>query len=532
MQKSDKYGNTLSVGSPMKDEMRFKLLSVIIILCFGMAALKLAHTSLFPDERLKTAVTHRAVPRGVIFDRKGRLLAGASMTRSLFARSSKISPELKLYIKTVLGNTGYFSAEELSGLDKDDKSFVYIKRGMTPSITEPVLALMDEIKKNGWMKGEGLGLDSEESRFNPYPFLEPVVGVLGRDGKGLSGIEFTMNNVLDQGDSISLTIDAEFSRIAYEELMKGVSTAEADGGSVAIMDIESRSLLALVQSQGGQNYAMGYNYEPGSVMKIFAASFAMETGLATTSEPLFNDRDPYRIGDYTFDKTAYGMIPLSVMLQKSANISFARMSAQFGADDYHRWLTELGFGRKPKLPLTSLEKGILHPPSKWSALSKPMITIGQEIGVTTLQLVQAASIIAGQGEAIDPILIQSVRSPKGEEKLIIERERMRLMHPQKARELVYALENAVKPGGTGAKAAVEGIRIAGKTGTGMIAEVGGYSQGRNNTVFIGFFPVDNPKIAVVVAVHNPKGSSSRFGGGVSAPLFAEIVRRLSIVSPN
>lgn len=514
----------------MKESRRFYLLSGFIFLFFGLAAIKLAQVSLFPNERLKTTGMRRTnTARGNIYDRKGRLIAGVSATQSLFARPSRMSAELKNYIKASLSGMLFFTEEDISQLDKMDKNFVYIKRDLTPSLVEPLLALMDDMKKRGWLKNDILGLNAEESRFYPYAFLAPTVGITGRDGVGLYGIEYTYNEVLSKGNSIKLTIDAEFSRIAYEELIKGVASAKAEGGSVIVMDIETRSILAMVQSPGETNYAAGYNYEPGSVMKIFSAAFAMETGLATTSSPLFNDRDPYKIGDYTFSKPAFGMIPLSTMLQKSANISFARLASQFGSDDYYLWLTKLGFGQKPKIPLTGIEKGILHPPSRWNSLSKPMISIGQEIGVTTLQLAEAASIIAGGGESYTPILVSSVRSPKDEEKLEIERERVRLMHPQKARELIYALENGVKPGGTGVRAAVEGVRIAGKTGTGMIADLKGYSSGRNNTVFIGVFPVENPKIAVVVAVHNPQGSS-RAGSGVSAPLFSDIIRRIFVAS--
>ena len=514
----------------MKDDLRFKILCTMIFLLFGVTAIKLAQAALIPDERLRSGNTRStSVRRGNIYDRKGRLIAGASATKSLFVRPARLSPELKNYIRSFLKNTGYFSDSELRALSRDESNFAYIKRGLPPSVTEPIIAMLNEIKKNGWMQGEGIGLETEESRFYPYPFLSPVVGNINRDGVGVSGIEFTMNDALKLGDNVTLSIDAEFSRIASEELLKGVRLAQAEGGSVAIMDIDNRSLLALVQTQGASAYATSYIYEPGSVMKIFTSAFAMETGIASTSEPLFNDRDAYRVGDYTFSRPAYGMIPLSIMLQKSANISFARLASQFSSSDYYTWLSQLGFGHRPEVPLTGLERGILHPPSKWSALSKPMIAIGQEIGVTTLQLVTAASVIGGGGEAMPTMLITSVRSPKGEEKFSFERERTRLMHPQKSRELIYALENTVKPGGTGVKAAVEGVRVAGKTGTGMIAGSQGYGVGKNNTVFIGFFPVEHPEVAIVVALHNPQGSA-RSGGGVSAPLFSEITRRILIAS--
>jgi len=218
------------------------------------------------------------------------------------------------------------------------------------------------------------------------------------------------------------------------------------------------------------------------------------------------------------------------MLTKSANISFARLSSLFGSDDYYLWLKELGFGQKPNIPLTSIEKGILHEPSTWSALSKPMLALGQEIGVTTLQLLIASSIIGGQGQSIDPKFILSIRNPLGEELYTnVTSPPKQLLHPQKSKELLYTLENVVSPKGTGAQAAIEGIRIAGKTGTGMIAGKTGYGTGRNNTVFIGILPIEDPSLAVVVAIHNPKGNK-RSGGGVSAPLFSNIARRILLTT--
>lgn len=511
----------------MNERLRFRILSFCIFFSFGLASIRLFHITIFPDDRLKTSYTRSFVPRGNIYDRRGRLLAGISSSRSLFARPARIPNELKIYIKNYLHSTGYFSENELAQFDKNDRNFVYVKRDMTPSITAPVTALLRALKNEGYLRNDELGLTSEESRFYPYDFLSPIIGTLGRDSAGLYGIEYTLNSSLEQGFNITSTLDAEISRIAYEELNKVVADSQAQSGSVAIMDLKKREILALVQAGESQNQALStaYIYEPGSVMKIFTAAFAMEQGIASTSEPKFDDYTSYKVGDYIFSKPSYGYIPLSVMIQKSANISFARLAGKFGSDDYYLWLSELGFGQKPKLPLTGLEKGILHPVQSWNSLSKPMIAIGQEIGVTTLQLLIAASVIAGGGEFISPIIVSSIQNNAGEETLAIEREYQQLMHPQKARELLYALEKVVMRGGTGNLAAIDGIRIAGKTGTGMIAGHQGYSVGQNNTVFIGFLPVEDPHLAIVAAVHNPKGQS-RSGGGVSAPLFADITRRI------
>ncbi|MGL4388758.1 MAG: penicillin-binding transpeptidase domain-containing protein, partial [Brevinema sp.] len=367
------------------------------------------------------------------------------------------------------------------------------------------------------------------SRFYPYPFLNPILGVLGRDKKGLYGLEYAIDSHLREGHTATLSIDAQISRVVYEELDQVVKASGADSGSVVVISLSNREIVSLVQiSTNNYPISIAHIYEPGSVMKLFTAAFAMEQGIASTISPKFNDAEPYKVGNYTYSKPLYGYINLKTMLQKSANVSFARMSEQFGSHDYYLWLTELGFGKKPNLPLTRLERGILHPPKRWSALSKPMMSIGQEIGVTTLQLAIAASVIGGQGVYIPPILLTSLKDTNSQEVLKISRTSQQLFHPQKAMELLYASETALQQGGTGAGAAIEGLRIGGKTGTGMIAGSEGYSEGRNNTVFIGILPVENPSLVVVIAVHNPKGSK-RSGGGVAAPLFAKIVRRILLV---
>ncbi|MGL4367297.1 MAG: peptidoglycan D,D-transpeptidase FtsI family protein [Brevinemataceae bacterium] len=507
---------------------RFHIFILGIFLIFGLTILRLGQTTLFPDKRLKTSFEKTNNPRGKIYDKFGHLIAGVSSTRSLYARPKKLSDELRDYLKSALFSTGYFSEEELKNFDKTNRHFVYIKRDMTPSITKPVEELYNILKKEKYLTQDELGLISEESRFYPYFFLSPIIGSIGREGSGLQGIEYTFNSELQQGLDIHLTLDIEVSRIAYEELARSVSESDADSGSVVILDIKSRELLALVQA--GKNsespLSVSYIYEPGSVMKMFTAAFAMEQGLASTTSPLFDDNTAYKIGDYTFNKPVLGYIPLGIMLKKSANISFARLAGQFGSNDFYLWMKELGFGSKPDLPLTSLEKGILHPPNKWSALSKPMIAIGQEIGVTTIQLASAAAVIGGGGKFIPLSLIRSIKTPSGQELSTNNRQSKQLFHPQKSKELLYAMEQSILKGGTGSKAALDGIRSAGKTGTGMIAK-SGYTEGRNNTTFIGFLPLENPSLVIVIAIHNPKGSS-RSGGGVSAPLFANIVRRIAL----
>lgn len=510
---------------------RFIILTIVFLAGFSFTIAKLIQTTIFPDPRLSSVNYRITQSRGNIYDTRGRLIAGVSSTSSLYARPARLSPELKTYIKSYLLSTGFFSQNELTNFDKNDKNFVYIKRDMTPSIIAPVNLLYDILKDEGYLTNDEIGITSEESRFYPYPFLSPIVGILGRDGFGLYGVEYTQNDLLEQGNSIKLSIDAEISRIAYEELHKVVTESSADAGSVGIINIKTRDITALVQvgTPKSQATSVSHIYEPGSVMKLFTAAFAMEQGLTSTESPNFDDSTPYKVGDYTFSKPRYGYIPLSTMLTYSANISFARLSSQFGADDYYLWLTELGFGKRPNVPLPGIEKGLLQTPENWSALSKPMISIGQEIGVTTLQLLIASSVIGGMGIYQDPRFIVSIRNKENKE-VFIETPRVakQIFHPQKAKELLYTLENVIQKG-TGKKATIEGIRIAGKTGTGMIASDEGYDVGRNNAVFIGMFPIEDPTLAIVVAIHNPKGNS-RGGGSVAAPLFSDIARRILISS--
>ncbi|MGL4561347.1 MAG: penicillin-binding transpeptidase domain-containing protein, partial [Brevinema sp.] len=302
----------------MNHKQRYKFISLVIFLSFSVALLRLFQTTIFPDSRLQFQEQQGQI-RGNIYDRKGRLLAGASMTKALFVRPNKLSSELRTYLKEYFVSLGSFSEQELSNLDKTNKSFVYVKRDITPSVVAPIQKIIDLLKTEKYISNDVLELLSEESRFYPYPFLRPIIGLLGRDKHGLYGVEYAIDNHLRNGTRATLSLDAEISRVAYEELDQVVKNSQADCGSVVVISLSNREILSLVQVNSNQQpTSISHIYEPGSVMKLFTAAFAMEQGIASTISPKFNDAQPYKVGDYTFSRPLYGYINLKTMLQKSA----------------------------------------------------------------------------------------------------------------------------------------------------------------------------------------------------------------------
>jgi cell division protein FtsI/penicillin-binding protein 2 len=359
-------------------------------------------------------------------------------------------------------------------------------------------------------------------------------------------MEYSLNTYLEQGFDVYTSLDPELTKIVYEELKKGIYENKAEFGSAAILDCDTREIIALVNfptfdpnefrsitAYNMRPRAVADSFEPGSVMKQFSAAFAIEKNLVRTNAPIYQCTGFATVGDHEFTcENPHGYVNLTTILQKSCNIGMVQVADLFNKNEFYRFLKRFGFGMSPDIPLGEMSSGIFRPSEKWTMLSKYMIAIGQEIGVSTLQLAVASSVIGGQGVFKTPVLVRSVKDLGENTVFAPPLTNYRVLSESSTAELLKMMETVVSENGTAIAAKVEGIPIAGKTGTGQIAgENGkGYFKDLFNSVFVGYLPANKPKYVITIVINRPHGGKHA-GGLVAAPVFANVVRRMLTAAP-
>jgi cell division protein FtsI/penicillin-binding protein 2 len=412
---------------------------------------------------------------------------------------------------------------------------------MPPSESSSIRDMVSVLKKSNIIVQDELGIINEEGRFYSSAAVAHIIGVVGIDNTGLSGLELSMNSYLSKGYTVCTTLDSELSSIVFDELKNGIIDNKAEYGSVVIVDNSTMEILSIVSFPSYdpnnlksttplnlQSRANSSIFEPGSVMKQFSAAFAIENKYATPTYPVYDCPGFATIDDQTFScERAHGKVDLTAIIQKSCNVGMVQLADSFGKHDFYNFLKKFGFGESIHLPLSENSSGILRSPGKWSILSKYMISIGQEIGVTALQLSVASSVIANEGIYKTPVLIRSIIDEKGSNIYNPDMRSYRVISSETSSELLSMMEKVVSENGTAIKAKIEGVTIAGKTGTGQIAKEkgAGYYTDLFNAVFIGYVPSIRPKYTVVVVISKPHGDYHS-GGLVAAPVFANIIRRM------
>lgn len=518
---------------------RFGVIIFFFILFFIFLEIRVVLVTLVPDQRLKNDKINQSM-RGAIYDRNRKELAVSSTFYSLYARPSDIKPDVRNYLYNYFIRNRMFTQSELKDLDSS-KSFVWIKRKIQPIDTEKIRNLVETLKKNKTIPKDGLGLLPEQGRIYPQPDTANIVGVVGIDNNGLSGLEYSLNSYLEQGFDVYTSLDPELSKIVFEELKKGIVAYKAEFGSAAIIDTDTREVLALVNfpmydpndfksitSYNIRPRVLADSFEPGSVMKQFSAAFALQQNLVKTNAPIYQCTGFASVGDHEFTcESPHGYVNLTAILQKSCNIGMVQVADRFSKNGLNNFLREFGFGSSPDVPLGELSSGILRPSDRWTMLSKYMISIGQEIGVSTLQLAVASSVIGGQGFYKTPVLVRTIRDMSGKPLYNPVLTNYAVLRPEVTSELLRMMETVVSENGTAIAAKVEGISIAGKTGTGQIARENGtgYYKDLYNSVFVGYVPANKPRYVVTVVINRPHGDK-RAGGLVAAPVFANIIRRM------
>jgi cell division protein FtsI/penicillin-binding protein 2 len=546
---------------------RTVLLTLVFFLWFFGLTLRLVQLQVIDHGRWRQAVIKQnqskqdiTPERGEILDRRGKVLA-----RSLPSPSAVLFPGDKeapteayarvLRLKKILDLSDKDLQKIKAQIDRKD-GFIYIKRKISQSAADQVSAL----------GLEGIGFQEENKRCYPLGSLAAhVLGGVGMDNEGLSGLELQYESrlagnkgqslmlmdarrrtyhweVLKEavpGQNLVLTLDETIQYIAESELDKAVLENNAAWGTVIVSHPASGEILAMASCptydpnsfpptpfEVARNRAIQENYEPGSTFKIVTASAARESGAVDFSDHFDCSLGSIRVAGWTIsDHKRMGVLTFSEVIIHSSNVGTIQVGQRVGSENLYRTIKAFHFGEKTGIDLPGEENGISYPPKSWSKTSLAAHSIGYEISVTAIQMLQAMNIIANRGLLVPPRITRSSvdragfspDAPVPSERVISERT---------AQDLVTNIFDGVVLEGTGTAAQVDGFTVAGKTGTAQRADpvTHGYSAHRHLASFVGFVPAANPVISIVVVIDDPK-AKGYYGGQVAAPVFREIARR-------
>ncbi len=494
-----------------------------------------------------------AASRGMILDRNGEALAISTPVQSIWTKPRELMAEPGGVAK--LAAVLKIDEEELTRRlsQRIEKSFVYVKRRVAPSLAEAVAAL----------DLPGVQMEREYQRF--YPAGEVAAHVLGFtdvDDQGQEGLELSFDewlqgspgakrvikNRLGQtienvelvsaatpGRTLTTSIDRRLQYLAYRSLKSAVLEFGARSGSAVVLEVSTGEVLAMVnqpsynpnQRSGRyermRNRAITDFFEPGSVIKPFSIAAALESGQYAPETPVETAPGYQQLGAYTVrDAVNYGTLDLTGIITKSSNVGISRLALTLDArhlwDVYHRF----GFGEITGSGFPGESPGMLPEHTRWRDVEKAAVSYGYGLSTTPLQIAQAYAAIANNGRIRAPSFIKGSVNP---DRAVVD--------PTIAAQLKAMMETVTTGGGTGTRAAVPHYRVAGKTGTSRKASAQGYND-RYVATFAGFAPASSPRVVVVVSVNDPS-SEQYYGGQIAAPTFRTVMEgalRLLDVPPD
>ena len=494
--------------------------------------------------------------RGTIYDRNFREMAVSVEVPSIAAYPKQIAEKkaTAMALATILKMKVADISQKLSS----HKKFVWVKRQITPKETEAVKSL--ELK--------GIGFIPEHNRFYPNTTLAAqALGFTGLDGDGLEGIEFFYNQylkaedkdytvfkdalgngfnaeinqiTLGRGKNLVLTIDSNIQFITESTLQETVDKYSARSGIAIVMQPKTGAILSLAHyplfnpnaytafdKELWRNRAITDPIEPGSTMKIFSAAAAIESGSATPRSIFYCENGAYRIGKkVVHDIKRHGWLSLQQIIKYSSNIGAVKVSEKIGPKKLYQTLRYFGFGEKTGVDCPGETAGSLTHYTHWSDIDTGTISFGHGVSVSALQLIRAVSAIANDGILMRPYIVQAITDQHGKTIQMFKPQQVRrAISSQTALRVKNIMKTVITKGGTGVRAALEGYAVSGKTGTAnKIDESGQYSKKKHVASFVGFTPSDNPEIAIVIVIDEPRGKF--YGGTVAAPAFKKIAQEI------
>ena len=548
---------------------RFKLQCLLLIGVLFVLALRLAWVQLVDGrvwaERAREQLQESRslqTPRGAIYDRSGKELAISHMAKSLYAnpREIKDPDQLAKQLAPLLRMDENALRDRL----KVKGAFIWLKRTLEPSEYKAVADFI------AGRKIHGLDFLEESRRVYPNDMLAAhVLGFVGTDDKGLTGIEMAMDEsirgqthkqILDTdskgipifksifafqkpkaGHSIYLTIDSSVQFAVEQALDSAIARTAAQAATMIVMNPRTGEILAMASrpafnpnsfyrfpEQVWRNRAVSTIYEPGSTFKSVVAAAGFQEKVVTAQE-VFNDTGAIDVGGRViknWDGGSYGRMPFSDYVKFSINTGFAEVAQRMGGARMLKYSEAFGFGKATGVELPGEEDGLLLSLKSMQPSDVATMGIGQAVAVTPLQLITAVSALANDGKLLKPHIIKEIRDSDG---LLVSYSAPQVVRqavsPEVAHEMMGLMEKVLTEGG-GKKARVEGYRFAGKTGTAeRLRDNGaGYDPGRYIASFVGFGPLEDVQLAGLVVIDSPRGLY--YGGEIAAPVFAEAMTQV------
>ncbi|MFO7839287.1 MAG: penicillin-binding protein 2 [Desulfosalsimonadaceae bacterium] len=539
---------------------RIMVVGVLFTLCYLIIGLKAFYVQVVQDtdlSRLASGECKRAVQadgrRGTIYDVNMKELAVSMRTVAVGAHpeavdspggaSGKIADTLDLSRSSVKRKLGR------------DTAFVWLDRKVSSMQAEKLKSLAIE----------GLEYIPGFSRLYPNKSLAAqVLGFTGVEGGGLEGLEYYYNDYLqgekkqctiakdaigrifyrevesssrETGRNVVLTIDANIQYITENALEAAVKKYRARSGLAVVMVPGTGAIRAIAHyptfnpnsfsdypRYRWRNRAITDPFEPGSAMKIFTIGAALESGRLSPHTLIDCEDGRYRTGGHVIkDIHPHEMLPLREVVKYSSNIGAAKIAEKTGAESLYKTLKDFGFGQKTGIDCPGETSGRLRHYQNWRTIDRANIAFGQGVSVSAVQLISAVSAIANRGILMKPRMVRAITDENGKVLESLEPEnRGRAISVDTAEQLKSMMFAATSSEGTGSKAVPAGYPVCGKTGTAQkLTDEGTYENCEYNAVFVGFSPKDEPELAALVVVNEPR--KQHFGGVVAAPAFRSII---------
>jgi cell division protein FtsI (penicillin-binding protein 3) len=535
------------------------MVSVLAMLWMGAALARLGYLQLFSysdylarAQRQQQRIIEISPKRGVIYDRNLRELAMSISVDSCFAVPAEIAnPQM---VARLLARVLHTSREEIETRLSSSRSFVWIARKLSPDKVAHIQAL----------NLRGIYFQKENQRF--YPKRQLAAHVLGHvdiDEKGLGGIEYAFDEQIrgkagrmliladarrrwydrnekaaDAGSSVVLTLDEKIQYIVEKELAAAIHETRAMAGTILVEDPNTGEVLAMANwptfnpnaagdspADARMNRAIGALYEPGSTFKIVTVAAALEEGITRPQEVVDCQMGAIYIANHRIrDHKPFGLLSVAQVLAYSSDVGAIKVGLRLGAPRLYDYIRAFGFGSPTSIDLPGENRGLLRRVENWSGISVGAVSMGQEVGVTPMQLAAAVSAIANGGLLYRPHVVRELR--RGGQIFPTESAApMRVLRPATAATLRRLLEGVILEG-TGKLARLDGYTAAGKTGTAQKIDpaTGRYSHTQLIASFVGFAPLNNPAMTILISLDSPVGR--HHGGEVAAPVFKRVAEQV------
>ncbi|MCB1754299.1 MAG: penicillin-binding protein 2 [Gammaproteobacteria bacterium] len=488
--------------------------------------------------------------RGAIVDRNGAPLAVSTPIDTVWAVPEEMEAGRQSWgqLADILDYEPQAFAERIDAAKERGREFLYLRRQVQPDVSEQV-SILDV---------PGVSKMREYARYYPArDAFSHVVGFTNVDGKGVEGLELSYDSnwlngepgkrrvvrdlakreiesleVIRQaspGKDLQLSLDRRLQYQAHIALDEAVRSNKAASGSLVVMDVKTGEILAMTNapaynpnnanertdSARKRNRAVIDQFEPGSTMKPFTIAAALESGKFKPDDIVYTSPGYYKLGRYEIrDSKDYGWLDLRGIIKKSSNVGVTKVAQQLDPEQMWSVYDRFGFGRPPGSEFPGEVAGMLNHSSLWHAVEQTTLSYGYGLAVSVMQLTRAYAAIANGG--VMPQVSFIKREDAGRDRGV------RVISKETASRVANMLESVVSSEGTGARAKVPGYRVAGKTGTSYKSHSGGYDEESYISLFAGFAPVSNPRLAMVVVLHDPS-AGEHYGGQVAAPVFAKVM---------